>query len=46
MATFMDKFLPTLTNVVNGLPAGGTYEQNKQRFLAYSDALHATAGSY
>jgi hypothetical protein len=46
MATFMGKFLPTLNNVVNGLPAGGTYEQNKQRFLAYSDALHATAGSY
>lgn len=45
-ATFMANFIPKLTNVVNGLPAGGTYEQNKQRFLAYSDALHATAGSY
>lgn len=45
-ASFMNNFLPKLTNVVNNLPAGGSYEQNKQRFLAYSDALHATAGSY
>jgi hypothetical protein len=46
MAAFMTAFLPTLTNIVNGLPAGGTYEQNKARFLAYSDALHAAAGSF
>lgn len=45
-ATFMGNFLPKLSNVVNNLPAGGTYEQNKARFLAYSDALHATAGTY
>ena len=46
MAAFMTAFLPALTNVVNALPARGTYEQNKARFLAYSDALHATAGSF
>jgi hypothetical protein len=43
---FMTSFLPALTNVVNGLPAKGSYEQNKARFLAYSDALHAQAGSF
>lgn len=46
MAAFMTKFLPTLTNVINALPAGGSYEQNKQRLLSYMDALHATAGTY
>lgn len=43
---FMGKFLPALTNIVNSLPAGGTYEQNKQRFLAFSDALHAQQGNF
>jgi hypothetical protein len=46
MANFMSSFLPVLSSVVNSLPAGGTYEQNKQRFLAYADALHAKAGSF
>lgn len=45
-AAFMTAFLPALTNVVNGLPAGGTYEQNKQRALAFMDGLHAQAGSF
>ena len=43
---FMTAFLPALTNIVNGLPARGSYEANKQRFIAYSDALHAQAGSF
>lgn len=46
MQTFMTSFLPQLSNIVNGLPAGGSYEQNKTRLLSYIDALHATAGSY
>lgn len=46
MASFMANFLPKLSTIVAGLPAGGTYEQNKQRFLAYADALHAQAGSF
>jgi len=43
---FMQSFLPVLTNVVNSLPARGTYAQNTQRFLAYADALHAQAGNF
>lgn len=43
---FMNSFLPALSSIVAALPTGGTYEQNKQRFLAYSDALHAKAGSF
>jgi len=43
---FMTAFLPQLTNIVNSLPARGGYEQNKQRYLSYSDALHAAAGSF
>lgn len=46
MAAFMTAFLPQLSGIVSGLPQGGTYEQNKQRFLAYADALHAKAGSF
>lgn len=45
-AAFMTSFLPALTNIVNGLPARGSYEANKQRFLSYSDALHAQAGNF
>lgn len=45
-AAFMTKFIPALTNIVANLPAGGTYEQNKQRFLAFSDALHSQAGNF
>jgi len=43
---FMTAFLPQLTNIVNGLPARGTYGQNIARFQAYADALHAAAGSF
>lgn len=45
-AAFMSNFIPKLSTVVAGLPARGTYEQNKQRFLAYADALHAQAGNF
>ncbi len=45
-AAFMTNFLPKLSTIVASLPAGGTYEQNKQRFLAFSDALHAQAGTF
>jgi len=45
-AAFMTSFLPAMGNIVNGLPPKGSYEQNKARFLAYSDALHAAAGSF
>lgn len=46
MAAFMTNFLPQLSTIVAGLPQGGTYEQNKQRFLAYADALHAKKGGF
>jgi hypothetical protein len=45
-AAFMSAFIPALQNVVASLPQGGTYEQNKQRFLAYADALHSKAGTF
>ena len=45
-AAFMTSFLPQLATIVQSLPQGGTYEQNKQRFLAYADALHAKQGSF
>ena len=45
-AAFMTNFLPKLSTIVSSLPAGGAYEQNKQRFLAFSDALHAQAGTF
>lgn len=44
--SFMTSFIPTLTNIVSGLPAGGTFEQNMARSMAYANALHQTAGSY
>ena len=45
-AAFMTSFLPALSSIVQNLPQGGTYEQNKQRFIAYADALHAKQGSF
>lgn len=45
-AAFMSNFIPKLSTIVAGLPQRGTYEQNKQRFLAYADALHSQAGSF
>lgn len=43
---FLGKFLPVLSNVVNGLPAGGTFEQNMARFTSYATALHAQKGNF
>jgi hypothetical protein len=43
---FMTSFIPALTNIVAGLPAGGTFEQNMQRFQSYAQALHAQAGNF
>jgi hypothetical protein len=44
--SFMTSFIPQLSNIVAGLPAGGTFEQNMARSMAYAQQLHATAGSY
>lgn len=46
MQTFMNNFLPDLANVVNSLPARGSFEQNLARFSAFATALHAKKGSY
>jgi hypothetical protein len=46
VATFQAAFLPKLTNIVNSLPARGSYAQNKTRLVAYLDAVQATKGSY
>jgi hypothetical protein len=43
---FMTTFIPQLTNIVGSLPAGGTFEQNMARSMAYAQALHAAAGSF
>ena len=40
MANFLQKFLPFLDNAKAGLPARGTYEQNKARMVAMVDAVH------
>ena len=45
-ATFMGKFLPVLTNVVNGLGNKGTFEQNMARSMAYAQALHQQKGNF
>jgi len=45
-AAFMSNFIPKLATIVNGLPAGGTFEQNTQRLLAYIQALHSQAGTF
>ena len=43
---FMQSFIPVLTNVVSSLPAGGTFEANMARSMAYAQALHAQAGNF
>ena len=43
---FMQKFIPQLSNVVESLPARGSYEQNKQKAMAYMDQLHALKGQF
>lgn len=46
MAAFMSKFIPQLTNIVNGLPQRGTFEQNVNRLTSYVNAVHQTKGSF
>lgn len=46
MSAFMTKFLPVLSNVVGGLPARGSFEQNLQRFNSYATALHQQKGNF
>lgn len=46
MAAFMNNFLPTLSTIVGGLPARGTFDQNMQRSMSYAQALHAKKGSF
>lgn len=44
--SFMSGFLPTLSSVVDSLPAGGTFDQNMARFQAYANMLHSKKGSF
>jgi hypothetical protein len=46
MQAFMTNFIPALTNIVNGLPAGGTFEANLNRFTSYANALHQQKGNF
>jgi hypothetical protein len=46
VAAFMQSFLPVLTNIVNGLPSRGTFDQNLARFTSYAQALHAAKGTF
>lgn len=46
MQQFMTNFLPDLTNIVNGLPPRGNFQQNLNRFTQFATALHAKKGSY
>lgn len=46
MSAFMAKFLPELSNIVDGLGPRGTFDQNLSRFAAYAQALHAKKGSF
>lgn len=46
MQAFMTKFLPNLSNIVGGLPARGSYDQNINRLTSYLNAVHSTKGTY
>ena len=46
MQAFMTQFIPQLTNIVAGLPARGSYQQNLARFTSYANELHALKGSF
>jgi len=46
MQTFMSKFIPQLTSIVNGLPARGTFESNVNRLTSYVNAVHQTKGTF
>jgi hypothetical protein len=43
---FMQAFIPQLTNVVDGLPARGSFSANLARFTSYATALHNLKGSF
>lgn len=46
MAAFMTAFIPALTNVVNGLPARGTFEQNVNRLNSFINGVHSLKGQF
>jgi hypothetical protein len=46
MQAFMTNFIPALTNIVNGLPQRGTFEQNVNRLTSYVNALHQQKGNF
>jgi hypothetical protein len=46
MQAFMTNFIPQLTNIVNGLPARGSFEANTTRLMNYINALHQAKGTF
>ena len=46
MAAFMTSFIPQLANVVNGLPARGSFEQNVNRLTSSVNQLHQLKGTF
>jgi len=46
MAAFMGNFIPALTNIVNSLPARGSFESNVNRLTTYINALHQQKGNF
>lgn len=46
MQTFLTNFLPKLSNIVDGLPARGSFEQNMQKSYAFAQALHNAKGTF
>ena len=43
---FATQFIPQLSNIVSGLPARGTFDQNLSRFTSYAQALHQLKGTF
>lgn len=46
MQAFMTNFLPKLSQLVDGLPARGSFEQNMQKSYALASALHQQKGTF
>lgn len=46
MQSFMTKFIPVLSNMVDSLPARGTFDQNLNRLTTYINGLHQAKGSF
>jgi ABC-type Fe3+-hydroxamate transport system substrate-binding protein len=46
VSAFMSNFLPKLSQVVDSLPARGSFEQNLARFATYAQNLHAQKGTF